>query len=338
MAFVRPSLVVDSTTTSGTGTYTLTDPAAPGGGFRTLADAVADGDVSASDTISYFVVDTTSEGAGLTWEHGVGTVGVGGLTLARTTIIESSNGDAAVSWPSGGSRTVRFGAGTSGFAQLAAAQTFTAAQTFSALITGSAGARITNSATTGLQLYHSGIRRAEILTNTTGNVSLRLNRYQVDGSTIDGALDIANGVVNVTSGTLQQGGTAVALQGVLNAPSGMRLLSLWTTVPTGWSIVASTNDKTILTTETAGDASTTGGTWTISGLTGSTTVDNATVTVNNATLTTLMNGGTGGGTSPVDQVTHGHTTAAHNHTASTTVSAGSSWRPAWIRALVIVKS
>lgn len=107
MPLEDPSLTVDTTSTDGTGTYTLDDPASPGGGLRTLADAVADGDVADTDTVEYMVVDTTTEGAALNFERGIGTVGGSGTTLTRDTIRQSSNGGAAVSWPGGGSRTVR---------------------------------------------------------------------------------------------------------------------------------------------------------------------------------------------------------------------------------------
>jgi hypothetical protein len=348
MAFRRPSLVVDTSNTSGTGSYTLIN-GDPGDGFRNLADAVADGDAANADTISYFVVDTTTKGATLAWEHGTGTISGGGTTLARTAIIESSNGDAAVNWGSGGTRTVRFGAGTAGFAQLAAAQTFTALQTMSAGLLTSAGLTVDNNFAGRITFRNSSIIRGGLY--TTATPTMRLDYVDADGSTVSARLELGPGTVNAGVGTLQQGGTAVALQGVLSAPAGMRLLSLWTTVPTGWSVVASTADKTILTTVTAAEASTTGGSWTISGL--STTVDGHALT--EAQIPAHWHPSSGSGFVQVGALGGSNVATAggsaweigsttgfaggsltHTHTASTT--SGSAWRPAWIKALVIVKS
>lgn len=289
MPFVRPSLVVDSTTTSGTGTYTLTDPASPGGGFRTLADAVADGDVTAGDTISYFVVDTTSEGATLTWEHGIGTVGAGGLTLARTSITESSNGDAAVSWPSGGSRTVRFGAGTSGFALLAAANTFAALQTLAA----------------GLSLTSSGIRRGELVMDASGSTGPRFARYLVDGTTLDTSLTLRQALAEWGASTVQgwagstlgdkirlfsttyglainsneltlyrpsgatvtirEAASGTVVGNVDHFPTGTRL-TFHATPPTGWTRVNVTGERIVKLATASDTIAATGGSWTISGL------------------------------------------------------------------------
>lgn len=260
MAVGRAVLVADSTATQGTGDYTLQGTTS--GGYRTLAQAVAAGHVSDGDTVYYVVRDTGTEGASLAFERGFGVVGSGGTTITRldANVSQSSNSDNRVSWGAGGSRQVLIVLDSEAVALLAEANTWTALQTFSA------GARITNAATTGLQLFHSGVRRGEILTNTTGNVSLRLLRYQVDGSTVDASLDIANGAVNVTAGTLRQGGTAVALQGVLSAPAGTKLL-FGSTPPTGWARVNVTGERMVRLAGSADTIGATGGSWTLSGVT-----------------------------------------------------------------------
>jgi len=86
MALVVADRVQETTTTTGTGTYTLAGAKA---GFQSFG-AVGDG-----NTTYYACTDGTD------YEVGIGTYTATGTTLARTTIIESSNSDAAVNWGAG---------------------------------------------------------------------------------------------------------------------------------------------------------------------------------------------------------------------------------------------
>jgi hypothetical protein len=86
MALVVADRVKETTTTTGTGTYTL---AGAVDGFQTFG-AIGDG-----NTTYYACSDGTD------YEVGIGTYTASGTTLARTTIIESSNSDAAVNWSAG---------------------------------------------------------------------------------------------------------------------------------------------------------------------------------------------------------------------------------------------
>jgi hypothetical protein len=86
MALVVADRVQETTTTTGTGTYTLAGAKA---GFQSFG-AVGDG-----NTTYYACTDGTD------YEVGIGTYTASGTTLARTTIIESSNSDAAVNWGAG---------------------------------------------------------------------------------------------------------------------------------------------------------------------------------------------------------------------------------------------
>lgn len=79
--------VKETSTTTGTGTYTLGGAVA---GFQSFSAGVG-----ANNTCHYVATD----GSG--WEVGVGTVNSLGTTLARTRIIASSNAGAAVSWAAG---------------------------------------------------------------------------------------------------------------------------------------------------------------------------------------------------------------------------------------------
>lgn len=90
MALVLSDRVKETTTTTGTGTYTL---AGAVGGFESFA-SIGDG-----NTTYYSCTDGTD------WEVGIGTYTSTGTTLARTTILQSSNSDAAVNWTAG-TRTI----------------------------------------------------------------------------------------------------------------------------------------------------------------------------------------------------------------------------------------
>lgn len=82
--------IKETTTTTGTGTLTLDGAATGFRGFSTFAD---------NDTC-YYVIDGGSE-----WEVGLGTVGGSGTTLARTSVLSSSNAGSAVDF-SAGTKTV----------------------------------------------------------------------------------------------------------------------------------------------------------------------------------------------------------------------------------------
>jgi hypothetical protein len=88
MPHIVADRVFETTATTGTGSYTLAGAVA---NFRAFSAVCAN-----SDTAHYAAVDKAGNG----WEVGLGTWSTGN-TLARTTILASSNGGAAVSWPAG---------------------------------------------------------------------------------------------------------------------------------------------------------------------------------------------------------------------------------------------
>lgn len=86
MALVVKDRVLETTTTTGTGTYTLGGTLTGYQSFSVIGDA---------NTTYYVVTD------GVGWEVGIGTYTSSGTTLARTTILASSNSNNAVNWGAG---------------------------------------------------------------------------------------------------------------------------------------------------------------------------------------------------------------------------------------------
>ena len=91
MALVLKDRIKETTSTSGTGTYTLAGAETGFEAFSTIGDG---------NTTYYCCTDGTD------FEIGIGTYTLSGTTLARTTILQSSNSDSAVNWGSGSSRTI----------------------------------------------------------------------------------------------------------------------------------------------------------------------------------------------------------------------------------------
>jgi hypothetical protein len=88
--------VLETSLITGAGTYTLLGAAT---GFQ----AFLGGGVSAGDLVPYYATD------GINWEEGIGTVGSGPATLARTHIHKSSIADAAISWGANTTVEIRCG-------------------------------------------------------------------------------------------------------------------------------------------------------------------------------------------------------------------------------------
>lgn len=100
MAEITADRVYETSTTTGTGSYTLAGAIS---GYRAFSAVCANG-----DTVRCFVEEVDANGVpNGGWEVGIYTWGTGGV-LARTTIEASSNSNAAVSWAAG---TRRIGLG-----------------------------------------------------------------------------------------------------------------------------------------------------------------------------------------------------------------------------------
>jgi len=86
MALVLKDRVKETSTTTGTGTFTLAGAVT---GFQSFS-VVGNG-----NTTYYTITDGTN------WEVGIGTYTSAGTTLSRDTILESSNAGSAVNWGAG---------------------------------------------------------------------------------------------------------------------------------------------------------------------------------------------------------------------------------------------
>lgn len=89
MALVVKDRVKETTATTGQGTLTLAGAVS---GFQSFTSALSDGDTT------YYAIFETSTGQ---WEVGLGTFTATGTTLARTTILESSNSGSAINLTAG---------------------------------------------------------------------------------------------------------------------------------------------------------------------------------------------------------------------------------------------
>jgi hypothetical protein len=93
MALVIKDRVLETSTTTGTGDLTLAGAVT---GYQSFA-AIGDGNTT---PYTIFAVDGSGVPTG-DWETGIGTYTASGTTLARTTVVESSNSGSAVSFSSG---------------------------------------------------------------------------------------------------------------------------------------------------------------------------------------------------------------------------------------------
>jgi hypothetical protein len=88
MALVLKDRVKETSTTTGTGTFTLTGAST---GFQSFS-VIGDGNKT------YYCIVDSAAGA---WEVGIGTYTSSGTTLSRDTVLESSNSGSAVDFAAG---------------------------------------------------------------------------------------------------------------------------------------------------------------------------------------------------------------------------------------------
>jgi hypothetical protein len=163
MALVVKDRVQETTTTEGTGTLTLSGAVT---GFQTFSSAIGN-----SNTTYYAISSNGSE-----FEVGIGTVGAG--TLARTTILASSNGGSVVDL-SAGTKNVfcTYPAGRSIYLNSAASEVVVSKNNTDTSITTDGTADITISTNSGsnsgtVKIFDGANGNIEITPNGTGVVKL----------------------------------------------------------------------------------------------------------------------------------------------------------------------
>ena len=120
MALLVKDRIKETTTTTGTGTITLAGAVTGYQAFSVIGNA---------STTYYAIEDANGTG----WEVGIGTYTLSGTTLARTTILASSNSGSAITLTSGTHDVfVTYPAGKAGFNDQGIAKTFTASGTVTA--------------------------------------------------------------------------------------------------------------------------------------------------------------------------------------------------------------
>ncbi len=152
MALVLKDRVKETTTTTGTGTYTLAGAVT---GFEAFSS------VGNSNTTYYSCTDGTD------FEVGIGTYTSSGTTLARTTILQSSNSDSAVSWSSG-TKTIFCAQPAEKAVFLNASDNIELADD-EKIVLGTGG---------DLEIYHDG-SHSYIQDTGTGNIRLPTSRFQI---------------------------------------------------------------------------------------------------------------------------------------------------------------
>lgn len=169
MALVIDDRIRETSTTTGTGTYTLAGAVT---GFQSFA-AVGNG-----NTTWYCATNS------IDWEVGIGTYTAAGTTLARTTVISSSNADAAVNW-SAGTRDIFCTIPASIAALIAAAATQAEQET---------GTGITQFVSPGRQQFHASA--AKLWLRATANSTTIEASYNITS-----VADTATGSMTVTTAT-----------------------------------------------------------------------------------------------------------------------------------------
>ena len=205
MALVINDRVKETSTTTGTGTFNLSGAVS---GFETFVAGIADG-----NTTYYAIVNRDED----EWEVGLGTVTDASTdTLARTTVITSSNSDSAVSFSSGTKDVFcTLPASKAVFEDASSDVTLP-----NDLILGSDSAVLKFGADSDTTLTHTD--GTGLTLNSTNKLLFRDSALYINSST-DGQLDIvADTEVQIAATTIDING-AVALNGAITGATNITL-------------------------------------------------------------------------------------------------------------------
>lgn len=343
MALRFPHLTKSTTSTTGTGTYTLTET--PAVGYRTLTRAVVDGDLASLDEVCYIATDRTVTDGPRLLEVGKGVWNNTTKTLTRGTVYQPNG--VAVSWGAG-TRDVLIIDNPVLYLLLAGG---TMTGLLHILITGAA---ITPPAGSGLVVQNSSVAgtsaAAVVTSGTSGNAILYLGDTAdptVGAVTYDNTQNIlffrtsgANRVRITSAGVLQT--SAGVPYDVLPSGSVTNVVFVQAAAPTGWTQVVAQNDRVLRVVSTAGAG--VGGSWTISGISvNGHAITAAQMPSHTHSVAYAVAQATSGGPAFVELIGTGGSSASTGsaggdatHTHGLTI--GSAWRPAYQDAIVCTKT
>jgi hypothetical protein len=242
MALVLDDRVQETTTTTGTGTVTLAGASL---GYQSFAI------IGNGNTTYYCITDGTN------WETGLGTYTASGTTLARTTVLDSSNGGSLVNF-SAGTKNVFVTYPASQATLLNATQTLTAKTLTSPTITGAVVSSMASSVITSATAVNttsgtsidftsipSWVKRITVV--ASGVSSSGTSAYMVQIGTAasfltTGYADAIVSVAGTSSSTASTTGFSL-INGALaaNAYSGQIILTLLDTTSNFWAATSTFN-------------------------------------------------------------------------------------------------
>lgn len=232
MARRSPSRIQVTCSTTGNGPFTLIDGVPAATGYRTIAEAVADGSLVNGDEILFHMVDQAATGAQKMMWTGAGTLNTTTLVLTVTQTYEKSALLTSGGGWGAGTRDVAIsppGAWNTAFTDLA--NSFTQDQSI-------------DKADAAWNLKLAGVTRARLL----HSANIAYHQSFTSGGVNNGSLAITSGlsysldgVTYKTVPTLESGNKAVQFPG-----GGVtKLVFYQASAPTGWTKDTSQNDKAL---------------------------------------------------------------------------------------------
>jgi hypothetical protein len=201
MALVIDDRVQETTTTTGTGTLTLAGAVT---GYQSFA-AIGNG-----NTTYYCITDGTN------WETGLGTYTSSGTTLARTTVLESSNSNNLVNFPAG-SKNVFVTYPASQAVLLTGTQTLTNKTIQGGTIASGTAVTLTNQSTVDFTSLPSYVKRITIIfngvsLNGTNNPLIQLGYGATPTYVTSGYLGGAQNLSTVPGSAAEQPGNGFVIR------------------------------------------------------------------------------------------------------------------------------